>query len=263
MAVLTLLESDSSTDEKPTPVERPDFKQRLRFLLDAKNTEWPLEIDGPNGERYLSAHVVRAVTLAAQASMGWCDPGVNTALTLMRQPKLRRDENTGILRSFSAKTEISDKYAGQKTLTRDRIVRALDFGLSRFTRGATPWRYELGDAREVNRKTLYIEDNVEHVISEETLRFLPLDVHGWFQASSYTDDLTDRDYDTIRYRVQQFINYDITLTMTGATPADRVHDIVSPPVPQEQQVDIFNDQELLNELVTVALHGDVHQIRGH
>lgn len=269
MAVVTLLRPDETvtSDEEPAPpvvlLPRPDFRKRLAFLLDAANTDWPMEIEGPNGERYLAAHVVRAVTLAAQASMGWCDPGVNTALTLMGQPKVRHEDNTGIMRSFSAKLEVSDRYNNETTLSQDRIVRALNAGIRAHQRRTHSWAYELGTPREVHRKSVFIEDGVEQVISEETVRFLPIDVHGWFQASSYTGDLTDRDREVIQERVRRFVTYDITLTMRGTTVEDRIHDIVSPPVAEDKQIEIFNDNQLLQELVRVSLHGDVHEIRGH
>lgn len=255
----------------PPPVKRLTCKERLLLLANPKNTAYPMQIDGPNGEKYVSAHMLRAVALGAQQEMGWCDAGVNHAISFFGMPRVRRDENTGILRRFNCTVRIIDRpgsaYERARPLgTSEQVRRSIQTGFNHYNRQADqPWAIEYGDIETTTRKSVVFDGDGVTVLSEETTttRGMNIKVTGWYQAATPTGEPSDADKEKVGQRVAQMICYhnDFKIEGTERRYIDGLKNLTIEDSPIDAD-EMFSDNELLDALTTV-LGGRLSLLRGH
>lgn len=257
------------------PIKVLTIGQRLALLADQNNNDYPLQIVGPNGEKYISGVVVRAVALAAAETMGWCDHGVNSGMSYLGLPKIREGANTGIIRKFTAKVTLVDRnrangYTGVQHVLPDKdvILAHIKGGIDRYTHPGQTWTCELGDLKTSTRKTVVLDEN-DQVIEEQaeiTNSTREVSIVGYFQAEQAAGMPSAHDLATVKTRAIAMLHenykFGIANSRGGNDMSDAVRDIEVEDAVGEDQLDVFRDSDLKSAMKRM-LGGNYYNLRGY
>lgn len=271
------IENGSKTEgeniEATSVAEEPSvtWQERLRLLADKENADWPLEVDGPHDEKYVSARVLRGVALLAGNQMGWCDTGVSETISRLGLPPVARANRNTNWRGFRATVTLTDVVRVNGTVSmsvsdRNVVIADMQYGVDGHNRGMTAegvgghlYSVEVGEVRNTTRRTVTYEG--DEVISETTLtrNFIDVTVTGFYETSASVrrgEEPTNTDRERVRNRTAQLISYNRNYSLvgydalngrpeTGKTYDNIYRDMTFLPAPAEA-IEFISDDELMN-----------------